>query len=84
MLQKSSNGPEEIHICFWEGTLRPPKRKCDRPKKFFLVKFQIRYQALVAVLFHMSWVAGVIEIKDNTAQALLKLELWLSLEIKLN
>ena len=30
-------GPEEIHIFFWEGTPRPPKRKCDRPKtwKFF-------------------------------------------------
>ena len=25
-------GPEEIHIFFWEGAPRPPKRKCDRPK----------------------------------------------------
>ena len=27
-------GPEEIHIYFWEGAPRPPKRKCDRPKNF--------------------------------------------------
>ena len=35
-------GPEEIHIYFWEGALRPPKRKCDRPKNLevFLVNFQ--------------------------------------------
>ena len=36
-------GPEEIHIFIWEGALRPPKRKCDRPKNLevFLVNFQI-------------------------------------------
>ena len=35
-------GPEEIHIYFWEGAPRPPKRKCDRPKNLevFLVNFQ--------------------------------------------
>ena len=56
-------GPEEIHICFWEGALRPPKRKCDRPKNLevFLVNFQIRYQALVAVIFPMPWVGGWLE-----------------------
>ena len=45
-------GPEEIHIYFLEGALRPPKRKCDRPKNLevFLVNFQIRYQALVVKL----------------------------------
>ena len=37
-------GPEEIHIYFWEGAPRPPKRKCDRPKNLdvFLVNFQNR------------------------------------------
>ena len=43
-LQKGSKlmGPEEIHIFFWGGAPRPPKRKCDRPKNFelFLVNFQ--------------------------------------------
>ena len=38
-------GPEEIHIYFWEGAPRPPKRKCDRPKNLevFKVSFQIHY-----------------------------------------
>ena len=48
-------GPEEIHIFFWEGAPRPPKRKCDRPKNLevFLVNFQIGYIALhfLLVLF---------------------------------
>ena len=37
-------GPEEIHIYFWEGAPRPPKRKYDRPKNLevFLVNFQNR------------------------------------------
>ena len=45
-------GPEEIHIYFWEGAPRPPKRKCDRPKNLevFLVNFQLRYLAVVVVL----------------------------------
>ena len=35
-------GLEEIHIYFWEGASRPPKRKCDRPKNLevVLVNFQ--------------------------------------------
>ena len=45
-------GPEEIHIYFWEGAPRPPKRKYDRPKNLevFLVNFQICYLALVDVV----------------------------------
>ena len=45
-------GPEEIHIYFWEGAPRPPKRKYDRPKNLevFLVNFQICYLALVVVV----------------------------------
>ena len=45
-------GPEEIHIYFWEGAPRPPKRKCDRPKNLevFLINFQIRYLSLVVVV----------------------------------
>ena len=36
-------GPEEIHIYFWEGAPRHPKRKYDQPKNFevFLVNFQM-------------------------------------------
>ena len=45
------------------GRSEPPKRKCDRPKNLevFLINFQIRYKALVAVLFPMSWVGGWLE-----------------------
>ena len=65
-------GPEEIHIYFWEGAPRPPKRKCDRPKNFevFLVNFQIRYLSLVVVFpIWWGWLYGSIEIKVNSAQA---------------
>ena len=78
-------GPEEIHICFWEGALGPPKRKCDRPKN--LEVFLVHFLSSCCCSFSYvvgEWVAGIIEIKANTAQAMLKLELWLSLAIKLN
>ena len=64
-------GPEEIHIYFWEGAPRPPKRKCDRPKNLevFLVNFQIRYLSLVVVVlvvavvvvFPMWWGVGCMD-----------------------
>ena len=47
-------GPEEIHIFFWEGVPRPPKRKCDQPKNLevFLVNFKFaNYLLLLVLLF---------------------------------
>ena len=68
-------GPEEIHIFFWEGAQRPPKRKCDRPKNLevFFSQFSKSLSFQCCCFFPLWWGGGggvgSIEIRASSAQA---------------